>query len=394
MAISVQDIPGIMRRYGTAASNPEWNRAAALQDIWLNNPPHTASPLAGERFDFTHVVGPRDSGITLDWTLRDEVCHDGRAKMAFGMLQAAFASNGDDEIAQLKDYIDRLFRNSAANEIELGAVRSPDAGVAPFHAQRTAFSSVQTDPLLTPIDPLLGTLGSFNFYAIPVGRASKKADGKVHVRISAALLYALDSFDFNGEQQLGVFAEPDRISRNLVGGGTLIGNSDYRSWRAANNKGRDFLIVTDVRSVPLALAFEYTPSPSLNGTWRSTDVKGRFALAIRGGEADWTETGPDTGIVYRNHFPVVADASSWRITRPNDDPAVLKMLGFQDPGLQQAILASEPRASTLTLQLQDAGLVARWSGIRVQKAADGSLKKLIQPGDPANPPLEYQFQRV
>lgn len=395
MAISVHDVPRIMRQHGVTQANAEWEKAAKLQDRWFAGAAYTAQPVAPNRFDFTHVGWPEESGITLDWILRADVDQDSRAKTPYGILQGAVVANEGAELAELKARVDELFNATAANTVELGALRVPAPDkLQAFHAQRSAFSSVETDKLNTPIDPLLGTLGSFNFYAIPAGRAIKRADGGVKVDIDAVLVYALDSFDFNGDQWLGFFAEPDRIAKDPFDGGSLLNNTDYRAWRTANQKGQDFLVMSDVRTLPLRFSFDYTPAPTLNGTWRSTDPASRFLLAINGDEAEWTETGPDTGLVYRNNFPVVQRGTNWHILRPNDDPAVLTMLGFKGNELQQAILESTPNQSSLVLTTQGPELSAKWSGIRVQKTPEGKFKKLIQPDDPAYPPSAYTLRRV
>jgi hypothetical protein len=171
------------------------------------------------------------------------------------------------------------------------------------------------------------------------------ADGSVKVDISDFVLYALDSFDFVGTQLLGFFKSPDQVSKSPFDGGTLIANSDYNRWRAsaeANGKGGDFLVMTDARTVHLPVSFTFMPPPSANGTWASSDPKRRFALAIKGDLVEWTENGPETGIVYKRTLPVTRQGDQWRIERPNDEIAVLSMLGFQDTVLQQAILNHRP----------------------------------------------------
>jgi hypothetical protein len=395
MTISVADVAGIMRAFGAKNGNPEWDKPATLQEIWFGHAAHVASPVAPDIFDYTLVAWPAKTGITIDWLLRPDVDSNGRAKMPFGMLQAMVLEPDGEVRPKIKDQVIQLFESTDENAVELGKVSwTPDMDVKAFHAQRVGFVSVQTDPVATPIDPLLGSLGSFNFYAVPVGSARKGADGVVKVDIREFLLYALDSFDFIGVQVLGFFKQPDEISRSPFDGGTLITNAGYNAWRSANQKGGDFLVMTDARTAHLPLSFEFTPPASVNGSWRSADPKGRFAVAINGGTAEWTETGVETGIVYKKTLPVTRQGDEWHVARPNSDAAVLKMLGFQDPALQQAILQHGPRDSSLVLKIQGAGLAAKWSGIRVQKTPQGAFRNLLQPGDPANPPTDYAFQRI
>lgn len=395
MTISVKDVAAIMQAFGRTNGNAEWEKAAKLQDIWFNYNEHVTTPVPPDIFDFTNIAWPSMTGITIEWLLRSDVDRDGRVKMAFGMLQGIVLDEHGEVRSNLKAMINSLFERTAKNTVELGAIKwSPNVDVKAFHAQRVAFTSVVTDPLSTPIDPLLGTMGSFNFYAIPVGRARKHANGAVTVEITDFVLYALDSFDFVGVQPLGFFKSPDQISKSPFDGGTLISNADYNIWRNEHKKGGDFLVMTDCRTAHLPVRFEFTPPASINGTWRSTDPKGRFEIAVNGNTVEWTEIGLETGIEYKKTLRSTHQGEQWTIFRPNNDVAVLKMLGFTDPTLQQAILNHEPHASFLIIKLQGSGLTAKWHGLRVQKTPQQAFKKLIQPEDPSYPPSEYSFSRI
>jgi len=215
--------------------------------------------------------------------------------------------------------------------------------------------------------------------------------------ITDFVLYVIDSFDFEGMQVLGVFKSPDRISKNPFDGGTVITNADYQTFRnspEANGKGGDFLVISDARTIHLPKSFTFAPDSTLNGTWTSSDAKHRFILEINGNAVVWTETGVETGIVVKRSLNLTSGGDGWRIDRPNTEAEVLRMLGYQNPTLQQAILNSGPHPSFLQFKMQNSQLVAKWAAIRVQKTPQGAFKKLIQPEDPAYPASDYTLSRL
>ena len=394
----VPQIGSIMRKFGEKNHNLEWEKAAKLQDLWLSFPKHVASPVAPEKFDFSVVVWPAQTGITMDWILNKEVDSNGRAKAVYEDLLAAITNDPDNKMKTvIQDQVNRMFASTAANTVELGSLKwAPGVDVRAFHSQHAQYRTVK-ESLTDPIDPLIGALGTFSFHAIPLGRAQKLTDGSCRVDISDFVIYVIDKFDFQGDDQyLGYWKPPDSISRTILGGGTEMRNGSYNKYRdsvEAQGKGGDFILVTDTRTVHLPKTFSFTPEAIVNGTWTSSDSHHRFALAINGNSAEWTETGPETGIPYKTKLTVTQQGSMWRIERPNNSVEVLKMLGFQDPTLQQAILQHDPHPSFLMLQLQNGQLVAKWSGIRVKKTPNGAFKSLVQPEDPTNTPGDYALMR-
>ena len=395
----VPKIGSIMREFGKQTNNLEWEKAAKLQDLWLSFPRHVASPVAPDVFDYSVLAWPAQTGITVDWILKSEVDSDRRAKTAFDALKNNIVTDPDGKMRSvIEKQVNRMFASTAANTVQLGSLKlAPGVDLRAFHAQQVQKSTVE-EAVTTPLDPLLGALGAFNFYAIPVGQAQKLADGTVRVAIDNFLIYVIDSFDFEGLQLLGYWKLPDKIAKQPFEGSMPITNGVYRDYRnspAANGKGGDFLVVSDTRTEPLLKSFAFAPEATVNGTWASSTAsstqKPRFVLAINGNSVEWTETGPETGIVYKKTLNLTKQGDMYRIERPNNDVEVLKMLGFQNPALQQAILNNNPHPSFLLFQLQNGRLVARWSGIRVKKTPQGGFQSLVQPEDPAYPPTGYTF---
>jgi len=54
-------------------------------------------------------------------------------------------------------------------------------------------------------------------------------------------IYVWDTFNFEGEQFLGVWGYRD----------TPVNNSDFREWRQKNNAGGDFLVYSDIKRTKL-----------------------------------------------------------------------------------------------------------------------------------------------
>jgi hypothetical protein len=71
---------------------------------------------------------------------------------------------------------------------------------------------------------------------------------RYQVSIEAVGIYLWDSYDFNGDQELGwwnqsgVTRVPDPIRYDRVT------NEDFRNWRSHNQNGGDFHIYSDVRT--------------------------------------------------------------------------------------------------------------------------------------------------
>ena len=250
----VPQVGAILRAHGRAAGDAEWEKPARLQDLWLTKPPRAADLTEG--LDFTDAAYPRETGITVDWILRPDVDSDGRARRAYAGLLAALDAEAT------KTAIEERARAAleGADAGRLGRRRPfPVAELRAFHAQRVASRAVEIDMRKVPIDPEEAAFGHFSFFAVPVGRAARNADGTIGVRIGRFLVYVLDSFDFSKPlEPLGFFRPPDGVSARL-GDGVLLTNLSYRDYRARAGRGGDFLVMTDAKPVRHPLAFSFRP---------------------------------------------------------------------------------------------------------------------------------------
>ncbi len=250
----VPQVGGILRAYGRKAKDREWDKPARLQDLWLARPPR-AAPL-GRGFDFGDVAYSKRTGITVDWVLRPDVDSDGRARKAYEALVEALG----DETTRIEIAHRALAVIGDSKKARLGFRKPfPLANLRAFHAQNVVQRSVTIDMKNIPIDPEEAAFGHFSFYAVPVGQIEREKDGGLHIRVERFLVYALDSFDFSKPNEpLGFFKSPDVVSAKL-GAGTLLTNLSYRDYRASSGKGGDFLVMSDVKSVPKRFDFVVRP---------------------------------------------------------------------------------------------------------------------------------------
>lgn len=145
-----------------------------------------------------------------------------------------------------------------------------------FHGQHiqlalvSLIDTLRRVPLSFPqIDPLVASLANFAFYAIPLGTASRETrnSSDVTVKVNKFAVYALDSYDFNGEQQrilgqnlgLGYWKGPGNVSPTSIftSGSTFVDNPDFRQYRENTSRGRDFNIISNVKIIPLSQPFEH-----------------------------------------------------------------------------------------------------------------------------------------
>jgi Family of unknown function (DUF6402) len=74
------------------------------------------------------------------------------------------------------------------------------------------------------------------------------------VTITQVGVYVSDSYDFADHQALGCWNVCTNVVEKgfICPGSASVNNGDFRDWRAANGKGGDFTILSDVVSTPLS----------------------------------------------------------------------------------------------------------------------------------------------
>lgn len=227
-AFSITQIPGIMGALS-------WNTAAALMNDWFSRSSHS-DPLTG---------APNTSAVTISWANGFS-----RSKSVYDTLVA-----------------DRIWANSAAQDLirrRLVSTGLPGPGTS------STFGSVSASPavldndyvnyravsqgLFAPLDGLAGALANFVFRVVVQGTITDTGPSPWYAfgtqrayraDIQRVAIYIRDSYDFNGDQELGCW-DPvaNTVSRTGIGeaNATCVGNADFRTWRSANGRGGDFLI--------------------------------------------------------------------------------------------------------------------------------------------------------
>lgn len=269
----IEYIPEIEQNLG-------WTKAAALQREWFNGSLVTsptkgdhavASPDKGDVFDF--ALNKDMKTVTMDWVLGDaagrglDATVDRRAKTAYDAI-ADETLNSANGVASQKAQALLTARAAAAlksapagKTFEFGNIPLTAGNLKAFHSQYTQSISI-AHSILHPssfhMDPLMATLGDFRMYAIPVGTATKLSTGGIHIEIRQVKFYVIDSFDFQGTQPLGTWKYSNYVQFTPLlapANSTSVANATYRAWRDANQRGRDFLVVSDVKTKDVSIKF-------------------------------------------------------------------------------------------------------------------------------------------
>lgn len=206
--------------------------AARLMHRWLSSPA-LQMPGKSAATDF--------SDITMTWALSF-----GRVKdaydyvVAFKIWKTAFAQRA------IVKWLEK--QNAFQNDVvRFGNVNT---GLPQLHADVIQFYPVGSR-WDTP-DDMLGALGRFDFHFVVEGRTVpvrvvKKVVGH-RVEIDKVGIYIRDSYDFQGNQELGYWDfDKIRMNKIFIPGGTPLNNSTFRAWRSKTGRGGDYIIFSDVR---------------------------------------------------------------------------------------------------------------------------------------------------
>ena len=122
--------------------------------------------------------------------------------------------------------------------------------------------SLQDNILNIPyLDDFLAAVGNCAFRYLALGQITRTGE-TYKVSVTELGVYILDSFDFNGDQDLGYWnAKTNDVSRTSIGGtpaDTPVGNASFRAWRERNARGTDYTNFSDILSRPVSLAFPAT----------------------------------------------------------------------------------------------------------------------------------------
>jgi hypothetical protein len=260
----LRDIPAVMRaRLG-------WPVAAALMERWFNGAAYQMTPavkgsVEGQRLSQLPAAQLDENNVSMAWALGFA-----RVQVALEQLRTNWASPAG--IAQLKEHVDRQRLGRQQQCWRLGDLSLP---------AKTLDNTCQVNYLVfgrlsDPLDDFYGAMGEAQMKVAASGIVIPVDNGKTTVKIDELAFYLRDSYDFNDgrsfiSQPLGCwgfggmecsihtqFKVPiedtsvDESPESVQTYKYVVQNQDFRRWRDKNNRGADFMVVSDVHRIKLA----------------------------------------------------------------------------------------------------------------------------------------------
>jgi hypothetical protein len=256
LSLTLTNIPKIMRANS-------WPTGARLLDTWFSRGSAVAPA-------YSSAVS---NVIRMSWVLRFGDARDVYDKLIRDQIWANAA--GQKEITSM---LKRKSLLSSSTKVSFGDL-SKSAEI--IDADYINYRSVSTS---LPLDDLDAALGSFTFHVAvagavepiwspppnakgaPAARLGQKTGTEPErkltgrsVTVTEVGVYVRDSFDFNGDQDLGYWDdEDDSVSSWIMFSGDHVTNADFRKWRVSNKKGGDFLVYSDVMRTVLKSPSSFT----------------------------------------------------------------------------------------------------------------------------------------
>jgi hypothetical protein len=260
----IEQIPHISKFVG-------WDIGAHFQRSWFNGDAGIAQGtilerlIQAERGEIAYDYGT----IKMDWILSRRNDTDGRAINAYRTLVNNFPyvlRPRDDKDAKVKEAFEKYLRrwlrshgNRINTDIPFGNVRLQGSDL---HEQQITFIEVgysSSSARLPTLDHLQSVLGKFKFYLIPMGTVRRDQKGNLKGKITGLGIYAGDTFDFNDNpyysQYLGdwqIFQPTVYNLPTLSLQSESIWNKNYNNYRKLTTKGRDIVILSDVKKIDIS----------------------------------------------------------------------------------------------------------------------------------------------
>lgn len=266
--LQVTEIPAAMRKMG-------WKRSAKLLDRWFSSPAW-AMPESWK--------SGRDMPKAL--YIPSEHCDEETIKMSWVLNYPRVKEKFDELIttrayspAGLRQVVKRLkalgwdgrgaYTFGRYNIIGRPVVSARE--MEQYYQNNFIPVGASSTRLFDTLDDIFGSLGGFNLKIGIFGTAFRDIDNKVYLDVKYAGVYAKDTFDFINEtgqdQYLGTWTQDGILTRaktalayvstfndsvkryyyKLTGNKIAqIHNSDFQHYRDKNNKGGDFVILSDI----------------------------------------------------------------------------------------------------------------------------------------------------
>lgn len=266
----LRDIPSVMR------SRLGWPVAAALMERWFDGAAYQMTPavkgsVEGQRLSQLPAAQLDENNVSMAWALGFA-----RVQAALEQLRTSWASPAG--IAQLKEHVDRQRLGRQQQCWRLGDLGLP----AKILDTTCQVNYLVFGRLSDPLDDFYGAMGEAQIKVAASGVVVPINNGKTTVKIDELAFYLRDSYDFNDgrsfiSQPLGCWGfdgmecgihtqlkvpiedtSVDESPESVQAYKYVVQNQDFRRWREKNNRGADFMIVSDVHRIKLAFPQTFT----------------------------------------------------------------------------------------------------------------------------------------
>lgn len=228
MSLTLTNIPDIMNHHG-------WTVGEKLMRQWFARPA-TSSP---------SYTAPDNDTVSVDWTLGFA-----RAKTVYDKIFAQRVWANDAAKVEIRKMLDKkgLLTDGASS------FGIPHTNGSDLEDEYINFRTVEYEAKL---DDLNAALGRFSYRMVVAGEV--EPDGNKHkVTLKQVGIYIRDSYDFEGDQDLGYWDDSDNSVGFTPISGTKVSNESFRDWRTANTKGGDFMVHSKVKLTTLTTSDVFT----------------------------------------------------------------------------------------------------------------------------------------
>lgn len=227
-------IPGIMR-------NKNWNVGATLMETWFSRPvavkPAYGNPPVFVKMDWALKYGATKD--TYDAIFNDKIWANDAAKKEIrkSLNSAGLLGAASKEFGNL---------TKSAPDLENDYINYRAVGSYLYYYYDYYYYSGLND--------LTAALGRFVLRVCIAGSvAPTTVTGTYQVTVKQVGVYIRDTYDFEGDQDLGYWdAEDNDVSVLNPFAGDKVTNESFRDWRSANGMGGDFLVYSDVKITTLS----------------------------------------------------------------------------------------------------------------------------------------------
>ena len=243
----LEKIPGIMNNLGNG-----WDLPAKFLNEWFNIAPmQIKSDASGNGLDWTL---PRRNPVSTDWLIDPQNAVNSRIIDKYNQLidPTYFNNQAARQVLKAK-LIKKYNAHPNATSWNLSTPWATGQDYQVYHEQQTQKIEAQVGGIeaFNPLDAVTGAFGGFWFYLVPIGTAKILDQYNFKVVITALEIHVVDSFDFNGYQPLGYWAEPNYVSMNPFSNGMYVQNYSFRMYRWYKARGGDYVVFTTPKVVPI-----------------------------------------------------------------------------------------------------------------------------------------------